>query len=126
MSLVLCLFFISALPVFASFPGVSSLHGSPRNSRPTSYQLQSRRKFLFLDSFRESSLSFTESIWAMQPTPESGGIGREWTEIGRMVPQRKVTMLKVSKSKVKGKPMDEPVVPTKSRLVRGHFLTPAI
>lgn len=84
-SLVLCLFFISALPVLALFLGPTSVHGGPRNSRPTGYQLlvqEEKESFSFLIASEKApglqltgSLSQAESIWAIYLPQKLGGLG---------------------------------------------------
>ena len=104
-SLTFLIFFLtSILSVLASFPGPPSL-------RATDFQL--RRKTVSFPIASEKVqgqppiglLSLDEPIWALYPPQKLEGVGREWAEIGRMVPQRKVVMqLLEGYSKIHGWP----------------------
>lgn len=86
MSLVPCLFFVSALPALAVFPGPTLAHGGPRNSKPTGYQLlvqEGKETFSFLIASENTqglqfsgSLNPAESIWAIYLPQKLGGLER--------------------------------------------------
>ena len=83
-------FLTSVLPVLASFPGPPSLQA-------TDFRLRRKRVSFLIASEKVQGQqpigsSLDEPIWALYPPQKLEGIGREWAEIGRMVPQRKVAM----------------------------------
>ena len=76
--------------MLASFPGPPSLQA-------TDFRLRRKRVSFLIASEKVQGQqpigsSLDEPIWALYPPQKLEGIGREWAEIGRMVPQRKVAM----------------------------------
>lgn len=114
MLIVLCFFFfLSPCVGFISRPTLSSWW--PQKLQPTDYQLpvQEKESFSFLRASEKVQglqliglWSPTESIWATYLPQKLRGIGRGWTEMGRMFPQRKVVVLL---PEGKTKPTDEAV-----------------